>query len=229
MNVLIDSEYCAAHTWASPGRYVLLSVTDTGMGMESDVLERVFEPFFTTKEPGKGTGIGLATVYGIVKQHGGMINAYSELGKGSLFKVYLPMSELQARKVGARLEGAAVGGTETILLAEDDDMVRNLAKQMLEMGGYTVLEAENGEEAVALQEQPGTDLLLLDVSCPPRGKERWERIRGINPDVPVLFSSGYSENAIHTNFILHDGLTLIQKPYSAEELLRAGKKGAGPN
>jgi len=147
-NVVIDSDYCRTHSWARPGRFVLLSVTDTGVGMDRETLDRVFEPFYTTKEEGKGTGIGLATVYGIVKQHDGMIGAYSEPGKGSLFKVYLPMTEQKAVKVGVHLEGAAVGGTETVLLAEDDELVRELARKMLERAGYTVLVAVDGEDAI---------------------------------------------------------------------------------
>jgi len=226
MNVVIDSDYCALHAWARPGRFVLLSVTDSGEGMSREVLDRVFEPFFTTKEEGRGTGIGLATVYGIVKQHDGMISAYSETGKGSLFKVYLPMTEQKARKVGSRLEGTAVGGTETILLAEDDDLVRDLARTILEKAGYTVLEAVDGQEAVSVfQANPSVDLLILDVIMPRLGgHDALDRIREIRPDIPALFSSGYSENAIHTNFVLHKGLALVQKPYSADVLLRAVRK-----
>jgi signal transduction histidine kinase/ABC-type amino acid transport substrate-binding protein/ActR/RegA family two-component response regulator len=225
-NVVIDSDYCRAHAWARPGRFVLLSVTDTGVGMDRETLDRVFEPFYTTKEEGKGTGIGLATVYGIVKQHDGMIGAYSEPGKGSLFKVYLPMTEQKAARVGARLEGAAVGGTETILLAEDDELVRELAHKMLSRAGYTVLVAVDGEEAVEVfRAAPKVDLLLLDVIMPRLGgHDALDRIRAIRPDVPALFSSGYSENAIHTNFVLHEGLALVQKPYSSDELLRAVRK-----
>jgi len=226
MNVVIDSDYCATHAWARPGRFVLLSVTDTGEGMSREVLDRVFEPFFTTKEEGRGTGIGLATVYGIVKQHDGMICVYSEEGKGSLFKVYLPMTEQKAEKVGSRLEGAVVGGTETILLAEDDDLVRELARTILEKAGYTVLQAVDGQEAVSVfQSNPSVDLLILDVIMPGLGgHDALDRIREIRPDVPALFSSGYSENAIHTNFVLHQGLALVQKPYSSEVLLRAVRK-----
>jgi ABC-type amino acid transport substrate-binding protein/signal transduction histidine kinase/CheY-like chemotaxis protein len=225
-NVVIDSDYCRAHSWARPGRFVLLSVTDTGVGMDRETLDRVFEPFYTTKEEGKGTGIGLATVYGIVKQHDGMIGAYSEPGKGSLFKVYLPMTEQKAVKVGVRLEGAVSGGSETILLAEDDELVRELARKMLERAGYNVLVAVDGEEAIEVfRAAPRVDLLLLDVIMPRLGgHEALDRIRAIRPDVPALFSSGYSENAIHTNFVLHEGLALVQKPYSSDELLRAVRK-----
>ncbi len=225
-NVVIDSDYCRTHSWARPGRFVLLSVTDTGVGMDRETLDRVFEPFYTTKEEGKGTGIGLATVYGIVKQHDGMIGAYSEPGKGSLFKVYLPMTEQKAVKVGVHLEGAAVGGTETVLLAEDDELVRELARKMLERAGYTVLVAVDGEDAIEVfRAAPRVDLLLLDVIMPRLGgHDALDRIRAIRPDVPALFSSGYSENAIHTNFVLHEGLALVQKPYSSVELLRAVRK-----
>ena len=222
MSVLIDSDYCASHSWAIPGRYVLLQVTDTGVGMDRDTLERIFEPFYTTKKEGKGTGIGLATVYGIVKQHEGMINAYSEPGKGSTFKMYLPVSELRAQEVGVKLNGSAKGGEETILLAEDDDMVRNLARKILSKAGYNVITAVDGEDAVQkFKEHSNIDLLLLDVIMPRMsGKEAKGKIRKMNPKVKVLYSSGYSENAIHTDFILHEGLSLLQKPYSADELLR---------
>lgn len=225
-NVIIDSSYCTAHTWAQPGRFVLLSVTDTGVGMSTETLERVFEPFFTTKEEGKGTGIGLATVYGIVKQHEGLINVYSEPGRGSVFKIYLSITEQKVKEARVHIEGAVVGGTETILLAEDDPLVRELAREMLIRGGYTVLAAVDGEEAVSVfNSNPDVDLLILDVVMPGLGgHEALERIRAIRPDIPALFSSGYSENAIHTNFVLHEGLSLLQKPYSYEALLSAVRK-----
>ncbi len=226
-NVAVNGEYCATHPWAQPGRYVLLRVTDTGCGMDQVTLERIFEPFFTTKERGKGTGLGLATVYGIVRQHGGMIQAYSELGKGTTVKVYLPIVERRAISVGTRVEGPVLCGDETILLAEDDPMVRNLAKTILERAGYTVLQAEDGEEAVALygQHEGEVALLLLDVVMPGMGgRAVYERIREIRPDIPALFTSGYSENAIHTNFVLEDGLTLLPKPFAREALLRAVRK-----
>lgn len=223
---LIDSGYRVTHAWARPGRYLLLSVTDTGEGMSREILEHVFEPFYTTKDPGKGTGIGLATVYGIVKQHDGMVSAYSEEGKGSVFKVYLPFTDRESTTVVSRDDEAVRGGGETILLAEDDDLVRELARTLLERAGYRVLTAVDGEDAVEVfRKEPSIDLLLLDVIMPRLGgHEALDRIRGIRPGVPVVFSSGYSENAIHTNFVLHQGLMLVKKPYTTSELLRAVRK-----
>jgi two-component system, cell cycle sensor histidine kinase and response regulator CckA len=222
-NVLIDSEYCANHIWVTPGRFVLLSISDTGCGMNKDTLDRIFEPFFTTKEPGKGTGLGLATVYGIVKQHKGMVNVYSELGKGTVFKIYLPLCERKAEEVSPIVEEPDPGGHETILLAEDDEFVRGMAVRILERAGYKVLEAKDGEEAVAVfKENPDCiALLLLDVVMPNLGgNDAFKCIRAIRPGVPALFTSGYSENAVHTNFVLHEGVKLIQKPYAPGVLLR---------
>ncbi len=222
-NVLIDSRYCSDHPGAAPGRYVLLSVTDTGAGMDRETLERIFEPFFTTKEEGRGTGLGLAMVYGIVAQHEGMIRVYSEPGKGTAFKIYLPICERNAQAVGPLVEGPVLGGKETILLAEDDPMVRNLAVRILEEAGYTIVAAADGTEAVRLfrREVGAADLLILDVVMPRQGGyQAWEEIRRIRPDIPVLFTSGYSENAVHTGFILKEGLRLLQKPYLPDALLR---------
>jgi PAS domain S-box-containing protein len=223
-NVRIDSEYCNAHAWARPGRYVLLSVTDTGCGMDSKTLARIFEPFFTTKAEGKGTGLGLAMVYGIVKQHEGMIGAYSEVGKGTTLKIYLPACEQHAETLGPMIQGIASGGTETILLAEDDPGVRKLAQTVLERAGYSVLTAKDGEEAVSLfaQHADNIALIILDVVMPRVGGHKaLEQIRALRPEARAIFSSGYSENAVHTNFVLHEGLRLIQKPYAPEALLHA--------
>ncbi|MCC6145544.1 MAG: transporter substrate-binding domain-containing protein [Candidatus Hydrogenedentes bacterium] len=226
-NVRVDSEYCSTHAWAKPGRYTLWTITDTGCGIEETDLEHIFEPFFTTKAEGKGTGLGLATAYGIVKQHEGMIRAYSEVGQGTTFKVYLPICERQAEAVGTLVEGPVRGGRETILLAEDDEMVRALAQTVLVRGGYEVITAKDGEEAVEqfMEHRDAIALLLLDVVMPRLGgRGALDRIREISPEVPVLFSSGYSENAVHTNFVLHEDLELIQKPYSPADLLRAVRR-----
>ena len=226
ISVIIDSDYCSNHSWAIPGRYVLLQVTDTGVGMNRDTMDRIFEPFYTTKEEGKGTGIGLATVYGIVKQHEGMINVYSEEGKGTTFKVYFPVAEMRAEEVSDELKGSAKGGEETILLAEDDELVRKLAEKILSKAGYSVVTACDGEEAVyEYKRNPEVDLLLLDVIMPKMGGDQvMSKIREMDTEVKVLYTSGYSENAIHTNFVLHKGLSLLQKPYSADELLRAVRR-----
>jgi two-component system, cell cycle sensor histidine kinase and response regulator CckA len=223
-NVLIDSTYCATHTWASPGRYIVLTVSDTGCGMDRETVERIFEPFFTTKGEGRGTGLGLATVYGIVKQHEGMISAYSEPGKGTIFKIYLPVCERKAETVGAAIEGNIRGGTETILIAEDDPAVAKLGRRILERAGYTVLSAANGREALTLfrQHLREIDFALLDVVMPEMGGyECCRAMRDLQPGTKVLFASGYSENAAHTSFIVREGIQLIQKPYAPDTLLRA--------
>jgi len=227
-NVVMDSEYCDVHAWASPGRYVLLSVTDTGCGMDAQTQARIFEPFFTTKELGKGTGLGLATVYGIVRQHQGMIQVYSEVGKGTTFKVYLPSFERTATTVGTKVVGRARGGTETILVAEDDEALRKLAARILESAGYTVLLAANGEEALDVFEKhtADIDLFLLDVVMPKMGgKAVYDVLRQQHPRLRFLFSSGYSTSAIHTDFVLKAGTDLIQKPYAPDALLRKVREG----
>jgi PAS domain S-box-containing protein len=221
-NVLIDGEYARINTWATSGRYVLLSITDTGCGMSPQTLEKVFEPFFTTKEVGKGTGLGLSTVFGIVTQHNGHVNVYSEPEKGTLFKIYLPTVERKATEISRKVPGPAIGGTETILIAEDDEMVLTLAEHLLKMAGYTVLTATDGEEAITMFEKNADeiDVAIFDVVMPRMGgKEAMDRILKIRPGLPHLFASGYSENAVHTNFIQKQGLHLINKPYQAETLL----------
>ncbi len=223
-NVLLDEGYCRAHHWASPGRYVLLSVTDTGKGMEAEVLEHIFEPFFTTKGAERGTGLGLSTVYGIVRQHEGMITAYSEPGVGSTFKVYLPLVERRAADVGSKLSGPVGGGDETILLAEDDDLVRNLTVRILERAGYTVVTAVDGRQALErMRELPegSVQLALLDVVMPEMdGHEVYEALRRDHPDIRFLFASGYSMNSVHTSFVLDEDIKLLQKPFAPDELLR---------
>ncbi len=226
-NVLVGEDYCREHPWATMGRYALMSVTDTGHGMDESTRAQIFEPFFTTKEVGQGTGLGLATVYGIVKQHSGLIHVYSEPGLGSTFKIYIPLVERLAEAVGSKTEGRAVGGTETILVAEDEEMVRGLVVQMLRRAGYTVLTACDGEEALRVFEEHAgmISLALLDVMMPKiGGREVMARIQERNPRVRILFSSGYSENAVHTNFVVKEGLNLISKPYRRQELLRTVRK-----
>ncbi len=222
-NVSMDSDYCAAHAWATPGRYVLLSVTDTGCGMDAQTQGRIFEPFFTTKASGKGTGLGLSTVYGIVRQHQGMILVYSEKDRGTTFKVYLPSFERPASVVGTKVVGSAVGGTETILVAEDDDTLRKLVARILRDAGYTVLLAGDGEAALELFDEHAAeiDMCLLDVVMPKMGgKAVYDVLREKHPRLRFLFSSGYSVNAIHTDFVLKEGIELIQKPYAPDALLR---------
>jgi len=222
-NVSFDDAYCATHAWAAPGRYVLLSVTDTGCGMDPEAKEHLFEPFFTTKELGKGTGLGLATVYGIVRQHNGMIQVYSEVGSGTTFKIYLPIVERAASTVGAKVLRRPTGGTETILIAEDDPSVLKTATLILESAGYTVLTATNGREALRVFRECGQkiDLVLLDVVMPELGgRALHDELHKRDPRLRFLFSSGYSANAVHTGFILHKGIDFIQKPYARDTLLR---------
>ncbi|MBT3279641.1 MAG: PAS domain S-box protein [Phycisphaerales bacterium] len=222
-NIRIDEDYCKVHTEATPGRFVLLSVTDTGCGMNEKTIARAFDPFFSTKEVGRGTGLGLSTVYGLVKQHGGMSEIYSEIDKGTSFKIYLPIVERSAATIDNKIEGAIPSGTETILLAEDDEMVRAVCKRILKQAGYTVLTAYDGEEALRVFEEHEAeiDMAILDVVMPNLGgKQVYTQIHEKCPEMRFLFASGYSPSAIHTNFVLSEGLSLIQKPYQRAQLLR---------
>jgi two-component system, cell cycle sensor histidine kinase and response regulator CckA len=221
----LDAADAHLHPWATPGRHVCLTVTDTGHGMEPAVMARMFEPFFTTKEAGKGTGLGLATAFMIVKQHRGIIRAESSPGKGARFRVLLPARESDAAESLARPDdGPAPGGTETILLAEDDEAIRRLAVRTLEEAGYTVLVARDGEEAVALQSARRTDvgLAIVDVVMPKLGgREAAARMRELCPDLPVLFVSGYGPDAAVTRAALAvPGSGLVLKPFNLKELLR---------
>ena len=221
--VMMDKEYCAVHDWATTGQYVLLSVMDTGSGMDEQTQARIFEPFFTTKEFSKGTGLGLSTVYGIVRQHQGMIQVASELGNGATFKVYLPCFDGKATTVGRRGVARAHGGTETILVVEDDETIRKLAIRILESAGYTVLLAVNGKEAIDVFEKHSADidLCLLDVMMPKMGgKAVYDVLYPQYPRLRFLFASGYSKNTIHTGFVRQAGIELIQKPYAPDALLR---------
>ncbi|MFA6240870.1 MAG: response regulator [Candidatus Hydrogenedentales bacterium] len=221
-NVVLDREYCDAHAWASPGPYVLLGVTDTGCGMDTPTQARIFEPFFTTKELGKGTGLGLATVYGIVRQHQGMIQVYSEVGKGTTFKVYLPSLERVASTAETKGEEPPRGGAEIILIAEDDEMLRRLASRILTDAGYTVLFAVDGRDALEMFEKHAAEinLVISDVVMPKMGgKAMYDSLHQQYPRLRFLFMSGYSANATSTAFLQQEGVELIQKPYSPDALL----------
>ncbi len=221
-NVNVDSQFCTRHSWAMPGEYVLLCVSDTGFGMDSDTLASIFEPFYTTKPMGHGTGLGLSTVYGLVKQHNGMIHAYSEPGNGTVFRIYLPSVRSATPVAAPEPVGAGLGGTETILVAEDNDAILRLTRDVLEKAGYRVLVAADGDEAVLVFDahQMEIDLALIDLMMPKRnGTAVYAHIQAVKPSTRVLFASGYSKSGIHTQFVLQEGIHLIQKPYQSQSLL----------
>ena len=219
--VEFDQEYARLHPSAHPGRYAMLAVTDTGAGMDAETQSRIFEPFFTTKEKGKGTGLGLSTVYGIVKQSGGYVWVYSEPGRGTTFKIYLPLAEEAETALQPETAAAAdPPGLETVLLVEDEEHVRRVARQFLEIRGYSVLEAKNGDEALQLaHSHPGPiHLLLTDVVMPGmNGRELWQRLSW-RPEMRVLFMSGYPENAIVQHGTLEPGVMYLQKPFTLNAL-----------
>ena len=218
----LDEDYAAAHEGARPGRYVMLGVSDTGVGMDIETRRHVFEPFFTTKAKDKGTGLGLATCYGIIKQHGGNIWVYSEESQGTTFKIYLPVcgAPAAAEKSPTPPPPAARGG-ETVLLVEDNEAVRNLAGTILTRQGYTVLTAENGTDALKVLENHGgpVHLLLTDVIMPEmNGRDLFARLSAQYPDLRVLFMSGYTDNVIAHQGVMDPDVSFIQKPFSVQGL-----------
>lgn len=223
-NVVLDETYPTHHLGAQPGEYVLLTLSDTGHGMSPEVKAHIFEPFFTTKDIGQGTGLGLATVFGIVKQNGGDIWVYSEEGIGTTFKIYLPRAEhatlpLASPEIGAEMPT----GDETILLVEDDLAVREVARRVLEKQGYTLLEVQNGQAALLLFSQytGKIDLLLTDVIMPEiSGKALSQKAIGLSPGLKTLFMSGYTDETITHHGVLEPGVAFLQKPFSPMTLAR---------
>ena len=219
-----DREFCDLHGWEAPGDYVLISVSDTGEGMTEEVKEHMFEPFFTTKEAGKGTGLGLAMVYNIVRQHEGTIDVYSEPGVGSTIKIYLPAAEASQLESGESEAQLMPDGNETILVAEDEEAVRELLTELLEGHGYTVLTAGDGEKAVSTfrKRKDKIDLVILDVVMPKlSGRGAYEKIRKLHGEIPIIFSTGYAATTLDREFLARDGLKVIHKPYAPAILLHA--------
>jgi len=223
-NTYFDEAYARGHAEVSPGAYVMLAVSDTGHGMDAQTLSRIFEPFFTTKEAGKGTGLGLATVFGIVKQSRGHINVYSELGHGTTFKVYLPTIE---DEWSARPEEGVplplTKATETVLLVEDADPLREMIKEVLESAGYLVIEAADPEQALTALggHSEEISLILTDIVMPKMsGPELAARIQARRPGIRTLFMSGYSNEAVTRNGVLEEGTQFLQKPFTSDALLR---------
>jgi len=221
-NVNLDEAYCHTHLEAHPGDHVRLAVSDSGCGMDVATQSRIFEPFFTTKGPEKGTGLGLATVFGIVKQSGGHIEVYSELGVGSVFKVYLPREVNGSEPTPIPIqEKAALQGKGTVLVVEDEPGVRNLVRMVLEGHGYTVLVARDGLEGLRVAEQHlgALDLLVTDVIMPGlNGREMAERLQASRPNLRTLFLSGYTDDAIVRHGVLSGEVPFLQKPFTPSDL-----------
>lgn len=222
-NVTLDKDYAVRHFDAKTGPYVMLAVTDTGCGMDEATRQRIFEPFFTTKEPGRGTGLGLSMVYGIAKQHDGHIWVYSEIGKGTTFKIYLPRVDAEAQELQMQRANEPVPrGSETILVVEDEDTVRNLVQQVLEGQGYTVFSAGDPDEAEKILAANGRKfaLLLTDLVMPGRsGRELYQRIASTRPGVKVLYMSGYTDTNLRQG-MLELNAPFVQKPFAPSELAR---------
>jgi two-component system cell cycle sensor histidine kinase/response regulator CckA len=221
----LDEHYVAAHPEAQAGGHAVLSVSDTGTGIVPDALQRIFEPFFTTKPPGEGTGLGLSTVYGIVKQLDGHITVYSEVGRGSTFRAYFPLAIEKATQPSTTANGTTrLTGDETILVCEDDANVRDLARRFLEAAGYTVLVAESGTAAIEVAQSHGSPihLVLTDVIMPGMdGKDLAERLSAIHPDLSVLYMSGYTANVTAQHGVSDERVKLLDKPFSRKSLLTA--------
>jgi len=221
--VAFNEEFISVHGYGKPGSYVLTTISDTGRGMDAATREHIFEPFFTTKEVGKGTGLGLAVVYGLVKQHEGFINVYSEPGQGTTFNIYLPLIAGSMAQDKKNIEVPAKGGSETILVAEDDETVRNLTRAVLEDFGYTVIAAVDGQDAVNKYQEniDKIDLLLLDIIMPKKtGKEAYDEINAMTPGVKALFASGYAPDMIRQKVLLDETMPLLFKPISPTDLLK---------
>jgi two-component system cell cycle sensor histidine kinase/response regulator CckA len=232
-NVELDATYVRTNPEAHPGPYVMLAVSDTGQGMDAKTMSRIFEPFFTTKAEGRGTGLGLATVYGIVRQSGGTVHVYSEPGHGSTFKVYLPRVEAEVEAQARADLAAPPGGTETILLVEDAEALRLLVRELLESAGYTVLDADAPDKALSLvQSTPGPIHLVLTDMVMPRmnGQELANRIATLKPEARFMFMSGYSDQAMGDQGTLEPGALFLQKPFTMDALMRTVRRAldAGP-
>jgi CheY-like chemotaxis protein len=221
--IMMDGSFVRRHGFGAAGKYVLLSVSDTGTGMGTEIKEKIFDPFFTTKEVGKGSGLGLAVVYGIVKQHKGYVSCDSIPEKGTTFRIYLPAIETEPVQYERMDPLSASEGTETILLAEDDPVIRRTLSEVLRLSGYTVIEAADGVEGVSLYSQHKglIDLVLLDVRMPKMdGREVYETIRKVSPGTAVLFTSEYTDDIIGSGEILPKELNFISKAALPDEMLR---------
>jgi CheY-like chemotaxis protein len=219
-NVRIDVDHSFICPEAVRGEYVQLTVSDTGHGMDRETMTHAFEPFFTTKEVGKGTGLGLATVYGIVAQNGGFINLYSELGQGTVFKIYLPRYQAEAETVSQKC-ALPVRGSGTILVVEDEEMLLRTATHLLEEIGYTVIKADSPFLALSICEDPGQqiDMVLTDVVMPGmNGKEMTERMKATRPELKTLFMSGYPAEIVTSRGIVQEGMYYIRKPLDFDQL-----------
>jgi CheY-like chemotaxis protein len=222
-SIELDEGYAKTHGYGKPGKYAVITVSDTGTGMDEETRLRIFEPFFTTKQIGKGTGLGLSIAYGIMKQHDGYINVYSEPGKGTAFKLYLPQIKSEGKKEHVQQFIPFLSGGETILLAEDDARVRNLTRKVLEESGYTVIEAVDGEDAVnkVREHHERIQLAILDMIMPRKnGKEAYDEIKKTAPGVKILFTSGYTANTIQTKGFLVEGLHFVAKPVPPKQFLQ---------
>jgi len=222
-NVMIDDESAREHLGAKPGPYVMLAVNDTGIGMDRATQARIFDPFFTTKEIGKGTGLGLSTVFGIVQQSGGSVWVYSEPGKGTSFKVYLPRVDDAVDPVRSVERPTTLRGSETVLLVEDDEQVRVVARGILRRHGYHVLEASNGGEAMLLCEAHSRPihLLISDVVMPHMsGPELARRLAQVRPEMKVLCMSGYTDDSVVRHGVVDSDIAYLQKPITLETLTR---------
>jgi CheY-like chemotaxis protein len=223
-NFVLDEEYSRTHAGVGAGEYVAISITDTGMGMDAETQARIFEPFFTTKGVGEGTGLGLATVYGIVQQSSGHVWVYSEPGRGTTFRIYLPLADEQTLNSRPAPPSQSVRGTETVLVVEDNAAVRTAICRILRRAGYDVLEAEDGADARAIcgDSRRAIHLLITDVVMPKvSGPDLAIELVAARPEMKVLFMSGYSGHAITRHGVLRDGVSFLHKPFSPASVTHA--------